>query len=257
MFAGGGPNTGNNKPGFGKNGPAERPSMLGRPVKPSLGGKGEAASNKSAVESWIESVVYSDPKYIQRLAFMVYPLVQADVESVGEDDFEWVGMQNRSLWSGEVDESLPEISKILLTSTKDTLVQQLIGETWWKADVDAVIAELSQATDIYLDADRRTKELRSYVENIPIENLEVDRSVVIEKVIETVTAGMSYVPEFIANSVLSGIRDYILNGGKQSWMSHYSVYDPILTDMIRDRMLVALQSMADVFIPETSGIIVA
>lgn len=254
MFASGGPNTGNNKPGFGKNGPAERPSMLGKPVKPSLGGKGEAASNKSAVDTWIENVVYADPKYLQRLAFTVFPLVQADIEHVGDDDFEWLGKQNRSLWSGEVDESLPEISKILLSNTKDTLVQQLIGETWWKADLDAVISDLTQATDVYLEADRRTKELRSYVENIPIEKLEVDRSAVVAKVTENVTTGMSYVPEFIANAVLSGVRDYILLGGN---INTYSVYDPALTEMMRDRLLVALRSMTDVFIPDTSGIIVA
>jgi hypothetical protein len=247
---------GNNKPGFGKNGPAERPSMLGKPVKPSLGGKGEAASNKSeAVQNFISSVIGSEDKHFQRLIFKAFPSVLLDASVVDEYDFDWIARHDASLWSGFVDETLPELSRIVVSTVRDDLVATIRSENWWRANIDDVIADLSKYTDLWLEADRRTKELRSYVEGIPLPELSVDKSQAETEIKTQVSSMVDAIPEIIANSVISASRNYILTQHPDDVLS--SVYDPVLLEQVRSVLSIALNTLTDVLISNTSGIIIA
>jgi hypothetical protein len=232
---------------------AERPSMLGRPNSPSSGGWGETAAR-----SWIDLLVSTDDKHFQRLAYLAYPNVLADAVGMYnslEDHSQldnFIGRHDLALWTGEGLSELPELSQVSIATTKDMIVAELASTPWWSSVVDAAMDFLRVVYHTTLDQSIREAQLRSYVEQRASVLPEIDAEKLIGRQYDHLS---SHIPSLIANSVIAGVRDFVLES-EITGDRGLDVYNPRLLQAIRSHLNTALFALSDVIEQNTSGIII-
>lgn len=254
-----GKNPKDNKQKGGKPG-AERPSMLGRPVSPSSGGWGETAA-RSALQEWSAFLLEADDKYFQRLAYLAYPSITADAVGIWtalEDQSqisEWLGKHEEALWTGEGGDDLPELSRTVLNIVKPNLLADLLKDPWWRFEDERHLAEImAEESQALMDAERENLKTRAYIENFSLPEIVVDVMPVRERLIQNALGLFAYAPELIANSVVSGVRDYILEHPNRDMLD--AVYSADLIQSIRSKLDQGLVGLSEAFMQNTSGIII-
>lgn len=252
---------GNNNNAPGKK-PAERPSMLGRPVSPSSGGWGETTARSVVSDDWISTIVNADDQHFQRLAYTAYPGVSSDAFGIWnalEDHTQirdWITQHDEALWTGDGGNDLPELSQIVLSAIKPQLVAEVRAMDWWQQhNVPTIVQQFVEQSLLIAEQQQRILESRAYVEHFDPPVITLDRSDLEERIGNHIRSLFDYVPEFIANAVISATRDFVLEARPDDGMQ--SVYDPRLLSLIRDRLSTALYALQDVFMQNTSGIIIA
>lgn len=246
---------------LGGNQKPERPSMLGRPVSPSSGGWGETAARSEVIREWIGSIVGSEDRYFQRLAYIAYPSVMADVRGISDalenpDDIgDWSERHNEALWSRSAIEELPELSQVVIQTVRSELVNELLNDAWWNSGNPSLVEEfLSIARGVW---DRETEIMRhrSYVERTQSHEVVFEYDRVVSSVEEQVGKMLRCVPEMVSNSVIAALRDHAVESVYDQDRLE-TTYDPNLLSRVREYLENALIALADVFAHNTSGIII-
>lgn len=232
---------------------SERPSMLGKPVTPSSGGWGETAAR-----SWVDGIVQADDKYFQRLAYIAYPNVLADAIGIYNaleeraDLDHWVERHDVALWTGDGIGELPELSQVAIANTRSDLIRELTNNPWWSQVVDAAMDFLNEIYEITVQDVTERSVLRSYVEDRSTELPELD----VTSLMNGQRARLcEHLPVMIANSVIAGLRDFVLDTPITQDRS-VDIYDPRLLIGIRSHLNSALVALSGVFAQNTSGIII-
>lgn len=245
-----------------QNSPAERPSMLGRPVTPSSGGWGETAARSTAFDPWISKVMEIDPSHFQRLAYLAYQEVSVDVASVLSNDSpgfvgDWVRHHDDSIWSGSISDDLPELSKVSLSMAKSVILSEMkSNSSWWKfTDVEESVTRniIESSSAMVKSAGERIK-TRAYVESFDIPNISVDDGILKSAISQNVSGVFEYLPEIVSSSVISSLRDCLLRHQYSDVLD--VIYDPEIISEIRSRALRALHGLSDAFDNNVSGIII-
>lgn len=244
--------------------PAERPSMLGKPVSPSSGGWGETSARSEVVQNWITRTAHPEDRYLQRLAYSAYPAVHADIQGIQnaledpDDIYDWINLHNAALWAGENIEFMPELSQVVMNVVKNDLLVQLNQIKWWDRytqdqELVSLVNEFVSQSEAVEKSERTRMETRSFVEGFDPPVVVYDVSEVTRRVESLVEDMLGHVPELIVNSVICALRDFILERGSSDRMD---VYDPQVVNMIQERLEHSLSALADVFTKNTSGIII-
>jgi hypothetical protein len=241
---------------------AERPSMLGRPVSPSQGGWGETAA-RSQFKSWLDGVRDIQDVYLQRLVFLAFPGVLAQLKGVisGLDDenliYDWIINQNEALLfnDGEIyhpdqmDLSLVELLKSNVSSIGmiKTIYESQIQEDVSKLYFDVV----KKVSDDWLN--------RNFIQEGELQHTGHDTLVSISdnvfNEIVSFTKGVDAVlPEIVAKSVVIGLRDYLVETKQQDQLE--ASYDPMCLAYVRSALGSALDGLFDGYKDRISGIIV-
>lgn len=241
--------------------PAERPSMLGRPVSPSSGGWGETAARSDAMQTWADHILSSDDKYFQRLAHLAYSAVVADVVGMYnalEDQTQipaWARNHEEVLWTGKSDVDLPDLTQTVLGIVKPNLIADLNKDLWWRhPDENELIRSAAEASQVMIDTNIERVKTRAYVENFNLPEIVVNGDLVRTKLEDVIRGLFAYTPELVANAVISGLRDYVIDHPNSDMLE--DVYDPKLTQLIRSKLEQALEGLSEAFMQNTSGIII-
>lgn len=240
---------------------AERPSMLGRPVSPSQGGWGETAA-RSQFKSWLDSVRDAKDVYLQRLIYLVYPGVLAQIKGVitGLDDenliYDWVLNQNEALLvdnDGEtnhpdqMDLSLVELLKSNVNSIGFINTPYNFG----------VIND----PDLYKDFVEEIT--RSWMDKEFVQNGELKGVLpVVQTVVDCISSDLSLfidksntmLPEIVSKAIIIGLRDYLIENRQSDQIE--ASYDPMCLAYIRQALGSALDGLFEGYKDKVSGIIV-
>jgi len=111
-------------------GATERPGMLGSPINPSQGGKGEIAQ-RSYFDTVVKSEVDLSDDEIKKLALTIAPAMIDELSTTLEklDDSEivnWVRWHNEVLW-GNLTEKIPELT-LSIISCSETEVKKITND---------------------------------------------------------------------------------------------------------------------------------
>jgi hypothetical protein len=241
---------------------AERPSMLGRPVSPSQGGWGETAA-RSQFKSWLDGVRDVQDVYLQRLVFLAFPGVLAQLKGVisGLDDenliYDWIINQNEALLfnDGEIyhpDQMDLSLVELLKSNVDSVGMIKTIYESQIQEDVNRLYFDVvKKISDDWLN--------RNFIQEGELQHTDHDTLVSISdnvfKEIVSFTKGVDDIlPEIMAKSVVIGLRDYLVETKQQDQLE--ASYDPMCLSYVRSALGSALDGLFDGYKDRISGIIV-
>ena len=165
-------------------GATERPGMLGSPINPSQGGKGEIAQ-RSYFDTVVKSEVDLSDDEIKKLALTIAPAMIEELSTTLEklDDSEivnWVRWHNEVLW-GNLTEKIPELT-LSIISCSETEVKKIANDRIpVKAQeitksVNSLVDLLTDEYDID-DTKQLKSEVRRKMRNV-LSELNISRSIV-------------------------------------------------------------------------------
>lgn len=236
-------------------GGAERPSMLGRPVSPSQGGWGENAA-RSQFKSWMDKVRDVQDVYLQRLIYLSFPGVLANLQGVirGLDDdnliFDYVHNQNEALLLGEDGgNNHPDPMDLqILELVKSQVASMGITISNYKAlDDFGLIYDISKSI-----ADEWMK--KSFVttgQNVELKEFKPEN---LEELSEFSSRVNAVLPEIVSKAVIIGLRDYLIETKETDQL--IASYDPYCLAYVKSALGSSLDGLFDGYKDTISGIIV-
>lgn len=237
--------------------PAERPSMLGRPVSPGQGGFGEVAARSDVLQPLRELSEAS----LKRLMYAAYPMVSVGImgviEAFGEEDFNLLGEIQNSLWttSGEspIQTLIQDSFKYSRKNMEKVEPKELFALEWnrLKSDVfDVVESSYKDAISKGMEELYVLGELDRIEKSIELEDVSATK----DKIEKAVDEFKNTVKEFFYKSVVSGLYDYGLK------TSELSVDNLILDNkssiIVRDHVNVTCDALTIELANKISDIIV-
>lgn len=244
--------------------PAERPSMLGRPIAPSMGGHGEVLPSKSdAMTNEINRLIGTEDIRLRRLIkASVTPLLTAvRSETV---DADWDNWLNEIVW-GDTFEEIPELIVSNVSDAKKNILDSMFGDKWWDIHIEELSQDLedtfsyavnqillSRAEESYERGD--TNELPDKVE--PQEDLlPLFRSAIAVSTDEA----PDKVKELIAFSVINGVKSYILDKersiSEKTLDTKQLMVDNVTVQYVRNEIVKSLSAFVQEYADKISGII--
>lgn len=246
--------------------PAERPSMLGRPVAPSAGGQGEVRAD--ILSEKLKSIVEVEPVRIRKLVRQIIEPIKiqlAGVVDILEDDqlLSWNDLEDEILWQS-LTEDIAELDISTNALCLSILEKSTQSETWWKVEVDPKeVAEdlLDTAKDIRLRKLKTNAEL--HYENGTIENLVLDfpndpafTRKYKTKVAHEVSETLSKLPVAIRKAIISGTRKYLSSYVNASTLDTEIVMnDNMVVDYVKRELDSAINSLLYEFADNVANVI--
>lgn len=233
----------------------ERPSMLGRPVSPSSGGWGEAAA-RSQFKSWLDKVRDTDDIYLQRLIYLAYPSVLAQMMGVitGLDDenliYDWILTQNEALLSGDAGESHhPDQIDLSLVEILKPSVKLPHIEFKWEHD-GSLLLDVAKSL-----ADEWSK--RSFIETgkeFDVSRLDMVSQDNYTELSDYYDKVRGVLPEIVSKSVIIAVRDYFAETRETDQI--IASRDPMCLAYVRSALGGAIDGLFDGYKDRISDIIV-
>ena len=232
------------------NKPAERPSMLGRPVSPSSGGWGEVAA-KTEFADGLRKLVDLSTKEIQRCVYDLSVPVIADfrgTETVLEDvdAIAWRSRFDSALWIGEGGDHLPELTNVLLKSvipTQTEKVRDIVSSCFDfnKLQVDCSVLQSDVLTDVItMENDRR------YIMRKSEYNSEVEYDIY-----NVVMRYIEILPSVLVKSCISSIRSYLFDHTDAT--QDEIVFNQSVVNIVRGHLKVMGDALLNDFIDEVTS----
>ena len=115
----------------------ERPGMLGSPINPSQGGKGEIV-NRSLFDDFLLDILDIPDVKIRKLAKAILPSMEKELNTVLSDldpsEYRyWIDWHNQVLW-GNITEDIPELTLSTIELSRKPIKQIIQNEKWLSFD---------------------------------------------------------------------------------------------------------------------------
>src|SRR3990167_5795974 len=142
--------------------PAERPSMLGRPVPVSSGGQGEVKSDYFTAE--LDRIANIEPARLRRLIRAAVEPISIETKTaysqIPFEEMEWYSRWHDDVLWGNIQEDIPEFTLASIADADRKISKAMDGDGWWKLNIDTVL--LDEFRDVFNEV--RLSKLRSNAE---------------------------------------------------------------------------------------------
>ena len=132
----------------------ERPGMLGAPVNPSQGGKGEVIGRGVFDELFLNMLDLSDIQ-IRKLAKAVLPGMTTETNDVLDkllpSEFDWwINWHNDALW-GNLKEEVPELTLSTIKYAEPVIKRIVNSENWFSVETQDITKAVNDITEAFRD----------------------------------------------------------------------------------------------------------